>query len=117
MNSNLRRQFLALPLWALLLTAAAMTLTGTTEQPAATQARPDYMAEAQAILKAEIARESQGQPCVAPGVFAKAGTFPSRVLVSEQNADIVSTSVESMTFDQAWAAAEAGRVTIRCAIA
>lgn len=113
---NSRRYLLNLPAWVLLVAAFLAAMAPVVTQPSAAP-HGQYVAEAEAIVRAEIAREAKGQPCVAPATFAKAGTFPSRVLVSEQNADLTATSVESMTFDQAWAAAEAGRVTIRCAIA
>ena len=113
---NSRRYLLNLPTWVLLVTAFLAAMAPVVTQPSAAP-HGQYLAEAQAIVKAEIAREAAGQPCVAPATLKAAGIIPSRVLVSEQNADLTATSVESMTLDRALTEAAAGRVTVRCAIA
>lgn len=113
--NNTARQILAAPLGALIMTAALLSALASTETTSAPS--PSYLSEARAIVQAETAREAAGAKCEEPKALAARGIIPSRVLVSERNADLIATSVESMTFDQAWAAAKAGRVAIRCAIA
>lgn len=103
-----------LPTWALLaatfVVALVMPVQGAKPQPH----HRDYVAEGRAIVKAEIAREANGQHC-GPVVRITAA-FPQRVLVSRVTGGLVSTAVESMTYDEAVKASMAGRVTIRCAI-
>lgn len=111
---NADRYLSALPTWVLLAATFMVMLMiptpGATPQPV----EPNYHAQAEAIIKAEIARESRGQHC--GQVVRVTAAFPQRLLVSRVVGGLEATSVESMTYDDAMREAMAGRVTIRCAI-
>lgn len=104
----------ALPTWILLCATLAVTLLVPTPGARPIGADHDYAAERRAIIKAEVAREAAGRPC--GRAVRITATFPQTALVSPVVGGLEAASVESMPFDLAEREAQAGRVTIRCAI-
>jgi hypothetical protein len=108
------RHLHAFPTWALLLVALLVAMFPTEQPP---HQEPDYTAQGHAIVQAEIARLSAGRPCVQTVQRKATDPFPRTALVSQTTGALVATSVEPMPWADAWNAALAGRVTIRCVIA
>lgn len=104
-----------------LLLAGAAVATVVAPNEATTPPPADYTAEAAEIVRAEVARVSEGRPCVSPESLPH-GTFPDWVAVSVVTGDLrsgsalVSPAVELVPLDTAWTGANAGRYYVRCVI-